>query len=79
MNATMPLDSIQHHPVMLDHILSIITPQHGGTFVDCTFGGGGYTKAILKFPNTKVIALDRDKEVIKYAQKLNSTNLSNYK
>ena len=60
MNATMPLDSIKHDPVMLDQILSIISPQHGGIFVDCTFGGGGYSKAILKHPNSEVIGIDRD-------------------
>ena len=70
MNTTMELDKIKHYPVMLDQILSIITPQHGGTFIDCTFGGGGYSKAILNFPDTKVIALDRDKITQKYADTL---------
>ena len=60
MNATMSLEKEKHYPVMLNQVLSIISPQHGGTFIDCTFGGGGYTKAILKYPNTKVFALDRD-------------------
>ena len=61
MNATMSLDKTKHYPVMLDQILSIISPQHGGTFIDCTFGGGGYSEAILKYPQTKVFAIDRDK------------------
>ena len=61
MNATMSLDKIKHYPVMLNQVLSIISPQRGGTYIDCTFGGGGYSEAILKFPNTKVIALDRDR------------------
>ena len=61
MNATMSLERSKHHPVMLNQILSIISPQHGGTFVDCTFGGGGYSQAILKFPGTNVLAIDRDK------------------
>tara|TARA_B100000686_G_scaffold140176_1_gene147673 strand:+ start:88 stop:1101 length:1014 start_codon:yes stop_codon:yes gene_type:complete len=60
MNATMSLEIIKHHPVMLNQVLSIISPQHGGTFIDCTFGGGGYSQAILKFPGTKVLAIDRD-------------------
>ena len=68
MNATMSLEKIQHYPVMLDQVLSIISPQHGGTFIDCTFGGGGYTKAILKYPNTKVFALDRDEITKKNAE-----------
>ena len=61
MNATMSLEKTKHYPVMLNQVLSIISPQHGGTFIDCTFGGGGYSQAILKFPETKVLAIDRDK------------------
>ncbi len=54
------MDSVKHYPVLLKEIISVITPQHGGTFIDCTFGQGGYTKEILKYKNTKVIGLDRD-------------------
>ena len=53
-------DAPKHYPVLLNEIISIITPNHGGTFIDCTFGQGGYTKKILEYKNTKVIALDRD-------------------
>ena len=60
MNATILPNSEKHYPVLLDEILSIISPQNGGTFIDCTFGQGGYSKAILKFPKTKIFALDRD-------------------
>ena len=70
MNATMSLEKIKHYPVMLDQILSIISPQHGGDFIDCTFGGGGYSKAILKYSNTRVIALDRDNLTQTYAKSL---------
>jgi len=70
MNATMSLEKTKHYPVMLDQVLSIISPQHGGTFIDCTFGGGGYSQSILKFPNTKVIAIDRDKSTFRYASDL---------
>jgi len=70
MNATMSLEKTKHHPVMLKQVLSIISPQHGGTFIDCTFGGGGYSQEILKFPGTKVIAIDRDQLTQKYANTL---------
>jgi len=70
MNATMSLEKEKHYPVMLNQVLSIISPQHGGTFIDCTFGGGGYSQAILKFPGTKVVAIDRDKLTQKYATEL---------
>ena len=60
MKATMVTDIKKHYPVLLDELISVITPQHGGTFIDCTFGQGGYSKEILKYKNTKVIAFDRD-------------------
>ena len=60
----------EHYPVLLKEIISIISPQYGGTFIDCTFGQGGYTKKILEFKRTKVIALDRDPESEKVASKL---------
>ena len=60
MEATIVLDDVKHYPVLLKEIISVITPQHGGTFIDCTLGQGGYSKEILKYQNTKVIGLDRD-------------------
>ena len=49
-----------HFPVMLNEVIKICSPEKGGIFIDCTFGGGSYSKELLKFPNTKIIALDRD-------------------
>jgi len=60
MIATIIPKKIKHYSVLLDEIISIITPQYGGTFIDCTFGQGGYTKKILENQNCKVIAIDRD-------------------
>ena len=62
MDATIVPKVKKHYPVLLKEIISIISPQYGGTFIDCTFGQGGYSKKILEFENTKVIALDRDIE-----------------
>ena len=70
MIATIIPDVRSHYPVLLTEIISIITPQYGGTFIDCTFGQGGYTKKILNFDNTKVIALDRDPESLKKAEEI---------
>ena len=67
MEATIVKDEVKHYPVLLNEIISVITPQHGGTFIDCTFGQGGYTKKILDFPGTRVIALDRDEDTKKKA------------
>ena len=62
MDATIVPKMQKHYPVLLKEIISVISPQHGGTFIDCTFGQGGYSKKILDFENTNVIGLDRDKE-----------------
>ena len=63
-------DAPKHYPVLLNELISIITPQHGGTFIDCTFGQGGHTKEILKHTKTQVIAIDRDLESKKIADKI---------
>ncbi len=52
-----------HFPVMLNEIIKITSPSKGGTYIDCTFGGGGYSNEILRYSNTKVTGLDRDKKV----------------
>ena len=70
MDATIVSEVPKHYPVLLKEIISIITPQYGGTFIDCTFGQGGYSKKILEFKNTKVIALDRDKDSQKKANQI---------
>ncbi len=59
-----------HFPVMLDEVIKICAPSKGGLYVDCTFGGGGYSKKLLKFSKTKVIALDRDTFINKISKNL---------
>ncbi len=68
----------KHYSVLLDEIISIITPQYGGTFIDCTLGQGGYTKKILEFSNTKIIALDRDRDTKKIALELEKKGYENF-
>ena len=46
----------KHLPVMIDEVLKICNPKNGGNFMDCTFGAGGYSKAILKYQETNVVA-----------------------
>ncbi len=68
-NPTSSLE-LKHFPVMLDEITKICSPDKGGVYVDCTFGGGGYSSKLLKFSNTNVIALDRDQFILEIARKL---------
>jgi len=67
---------LSHFPVMLSEVLKICNPKPGDRFLDCTFGGGGYTKELLKFSKTEVIAIDRDVSTIKIAKKIKE-NYSN--
>ena len=41
-----------HFPVMLEEVVQICSSSNKNQLIiDCTFGGGGYSKALLKFPN----------------------------
>ena len=70
MKTITPSLETSHFPVMLNEVIKISSPHKGGFFVDCTFGGGGYSKSILKYPKTKLIGIDRDKSVTSTAKKL---------
>lgn len=50
----------QHIPVLREEVIAALAPERGGLYLDATFGGGGYTAAILAHPDTQVVALDRD-------------------
>ena len=61
----------KHFPVMLEEVIQTCLPiNKNQLIIDCTFGGGGYSEELLKFPNIKIIALDRDKSAIKRAKHL---------
>ena len=67
----MSLDMRPHYPVMLNEILKILQKNKKKIIVDCTFGCGGYSDKILEFfPQNKIIAIDRDIEVKKFAKEL---------
>ena len=52
-----------HIPVMRDEMLAAVAPRDGEIIVDCTFGAGGYTRALLSAATCKVVAFDRDPNV----------------
>ena len=60
---------MKHIPVLLEDVLETLGDINGRTIVDCTFGAGGYSRAFLQ-RGAKVIAFDRDTNVIKDAEKL---------
>ncbi len=65
-----------HEPVLLDEAAELLLGNKqsalSGFYVDCTLGGGGYTKKILELTSsdTKVIAIDRDINSIEYCKVL---------
>ena len=58
-----------HFPVMLNEVLKISLPSSKKKIIDCTFGGGGYSKAILNLSGATVQDIDRDKKVSPIAKK----------
>ena len=53
-----------HMPVLLREVVTALAPIDGGTYLDATFGNGGYTRAILEAAACAVIAIDRDPDAI---------------
>jgi 16S rRNA (cytosine1402-N4)-methyltransferase len=59
-----------HLPVMLSEVLATLSPKDGEHYVDGTFGGGGYTRAILEAADCRVLGIDRDPDAIARGQEL---------
>ena len=59
-----------HYPVMLNEVLKNLDVCDNKTYVDATFGNGGYSEAILNMADCKLIALDRDNTVLPRAEEL---------
>lgn len=59
-----------HIPVLIDEVIKYLDPRDNETYVDATFGAGGYSRAILSHAKCKVYAIDRDKNAKKIADKL---------
>ena len=64
------MNSVNHIPVLLNEVLDNLFLNKNKTYIDATFGGGGYTRAILDNCDCNVIAIDRDPNVIKTAEKI---------
>jgi 16S rRNA (cytosine1402-N4)-methyltransferase len=59
-----------HIPVMLSEVLDMLQPRDGAHYIDGTFGGGGYTRAILEAADCRVLGIDRDPAAIARGQDL---------
>lgn len=56
-----------HAPVMMNEAVDALAPVNHGLYVDATFGGGGYSRAILARANCAVYGFDRDPTAIERA------------
>lgn len=66
----------EHIPVLLEEIIDILNPKNGEVFVDCTLGGAGHSKEIVKriIPQGHLIGIDQDTNALAAAR----TNLVDY-
>ena len=53
-----------HAPVLLQEMLEALAPRNGAHYIDGTFGGGGYSRAILDSADCRVLGIDRDPDAI---------------
>jgi len=61
---------MSHIPVMLGEVLDVIQPRDGAHYIDGTFGGGGYARALLDAAKCSVLGIDRDPDAIARGAKM---------
>ena len=67
-----------HRPVLLKEVLHFLNPKKGEKFLDCTFGAGGYSRAILESCDCEVVGIDRDPTVESFAINLENEYASRF-
>ena len=67
---TAPTASGGHRPVLLDRVIEALAPRDGAVYVDGTFGGGGYSQALLAAAHCRVFGIDRDPEAVRRGRDL---------
>lgn len=50
----------RHKPVLLDEVIAALNPRADAIYIDGTFGGGGYSRALLEAAPCRVMGIDRD-------------------
>ncbi len=62
---TAPHVDTEHVPVLLDAVVAALAPRDGATYVDGTFGAGGYSAALLAAARCRVVGIDRDPAAVR--------------
>ena len=57
-----------HVPVLVDEVRTLLQPERGGTFVDCTVGLAGHSRMLLEGGATRLIGIDRDTDALAIAR-----------
>lgn len=58
-----------HTPVMLGEVMAMLQPGAGSSFIDGTFGAGGYSRALVA-AGASVVAFDKDPGAVSFAEPL---------
>ncbi len=68
MDQPTPHDQTYHIPVMVPEVLSWLEPASQGWIVDCTYGGGGHSRALLdRYRAVRIVGIDRDPDAVDQA------------
>jgi len=69
MDQPTPSERSYHDSVMVDEVVSWLEPASEGWIVDCTYGGGGHSHALLRrFPLARIVGVDRDPDALGQAE-----------
>ncbi len=71
------MSSDEHEPVLLSETVEALAVEPDGTYLDCTFGRGGHSRALLSRLGAggRIIALDRDPAAIEFAVRIEDPRL----
>jgi 16S rRNA (cytosine1402-N4)-methyltransferase len=62
------MTEFSHIPVLREEAVQTLQSHDGGVYLDGTFGGGGYARAILDSADCTLVAIDRDPAAVARAQ-----------
>ena len=67
-----------HFPVLLEESIDFLVQKIDGNFIDCTYGRGGHSSAILDKLNKNghLTSLDKDPEAYEHATKISENNFT---
>jgi 16S rRNA (cytosine1402-N4)-methyltransferase len=71
-------NAMSHTPVLLEEAMEALALQRGAMYLDATFGGGGYSRAMLA-RGVAVLAIDRDPDAVARGRALEQEHPDRFK